>query len=98
MDANQIQVKLWQADASTIIDQFSAEFSTHIGLVQQNARIFPRNWFNPNLLYYWYNNPSSVVTLSMLTCLIVTSISVARERELGTFDQILVSPLSLLKF
>jgi len=29
----------------------------------------------------------------MLTCLIVTAMSVARERELGTFDQLLVSPL-----
>jgi len=29
----------------------------------------------------------------MLTCLVVTTQSVARERELGTFDQLLVSPL-----
>ena len=80
--------------ASSIIDQFSTDFSARIGLKQQNAHIIPRNWFNPNLLYYWYNNPSLVTTLSMLTCLVVTSISVAREKELGTFDQILVSPLS----
>ncbi len=80
--------------ATTIIDQFSTEFSTMIGVKQQNARLVPRNWFNPNILYYWYNNPSLVTTLSMLTCLVVTSISVAREKELGTFDQMLVSPLS----
>ena len=30
----------------------------------------------------------------MITCLVVTTQSVARERELGTFDQLLVSPLS----
>ncbi|MFC2049507.1 ABC transporter permease [Chlamydiota bacterium] len=83
--------------ANTIIGQFSEEFSALIGVKQQNARLVPRNWFNPNLLYYWYNNPSLVTTLSMLTCLVVTSISVAREKELGTFDQILVSPLSPLE-
>lgn len=83
--------------ANLIIEQFSDELSAAEGVKQQNVRMIPRNWFNPNLLYYWYNNPSLVVTLSMLTCLIVTSISVARERELGTFDQILVSPLSPLE-
>jgi ABC-2 type transport system permease protein len=79
--------------ATRIINDFGTDFSIEEKIYQQNARLFPRNWFNPNLLYYWYNIPSLVATLSMLTCLIVTSISIARERELGTFDQLLVSPL-----
>jgi ABC-2 type transport system permease protein len=79
---------------STIIDQFNHDFASLARIQQPNVHLFPRNWFNPNLLYYWYNIPSLVATLSMLTCLVVTSISVARERELGTFDQLLVSPLS----
>lgn len=58
-----------------------------------DAGLVLRNWFNPNLYYYWYNVPCLVGTLSMLTSLIVTSLSIARERELGTFDQLLVSPL-----
>ena len=37
--------------------------------------------------------PSLIGTLTMLVALIVTGQSVARERELGTFDQLLVSPL-----
>src|ERR1700722_14303976 len=78
---------------TTIVDNFSKEFAKENGILIQNAELFPRNWFNPNLLYYWYNNPSLVATLSMLTALVVTSISLAREKELGTFDQLLVSPL-----
>lgn len=78
--------------ATTIINQFSDAFN-QARIIAKNSYLIPRNWFNPNLLYYWYNIPSLVATLSMLTCLIVTSISVARERELGTFDQLLVSPL-----
>lgn len=80
--------------ASRIIERFNIDFTRKNNIPQQNAAIIDRNWFNPNLLYYWYNIPSLVATLSMLTCLIITSISVARERELGTFDQLLVSPLS----
>lgn len=78
---------------TTIVDQFNKDFTTQSGYTQQNVQLFPRNWYNPNLLYYWYNNPSLVATLSMLTCLVVTTQSIARERELGTFDQLLVSPL-----
>ena len=55
--------------------------------------VVSRHWFNENLLYTWFTVPSLVAILSMLVALIVTSLSVARERELGTFDQLLVSPL-----
>lgn len=82
--------------ANRIIETFNNDFTAKAGIYQQNAALVPRNWFNPNLLYYWFNIPSLVATLSMLTCLTITSISVARERELGTFDQLLVSPLSPL--
>jgi ABC-2 type transport system permease protein len=51
------------------------------------------HWFNPNLDYFWFVLPSLVVTIAALSVLSVTAQSVARERELGTFDQLLVSPL-----
>ena len=53
-----------------------------------------RNWFNPNLEYKWYILTIIVAMLSLVTTLILTSLSIARERELGTFDQLIVSPLS----
>jgi len=51
-----------------------------------------RHWFNPNLIYQWFIVPSLSGILAMLIALLVTSLSIARERELGTFDQLLVSP------
>lgn len=79
--------------ATEIIQRFNDDYKAKENLPQEKVALIVRNWFNPNLLYYWYNIPSLVATIAMLTCLIVTSISVARERELGTFDQLLVSPL-----
>jgi ABC-2 type transport system permease protein len=76
-----------------IIDQFNKDFIKKQGIVKESVQLFPRVWYNPNLLYYWYNVPCLVAILCMLVGLIVTSLSVARERELGTFDQLLVSPL-----
>ncbi|MBD3730958.1 MAG: ABC transporter permease [Sphingomonadales bacterium] len=51
------------------------------------------NWFNPNLTYVWYNLPSLIVMLGAITSIAVTSQSVSREREIGSFDQLMVSPL-----
>jgi ABC-2 type transport system permease protein len=79
--------------SENIIAQFNNDFALKSRIHQQNVELFPRNWYNPNILYYWYNVPCLVAVISMLTCLIVTAHSVARERELGTFDQLLVSPL-----
>lgn len=79
--------------ASSVIQQFNKDFAAKVGVETDKTELFPRNWFNPNLLYYWYNVPSLCALLSMLTSLSVTALSVARERELGTFDQLLVSPM-----
>lgn len=53
-----------------------------------------RYWFNPNLDYVWHVLPSLIAIITSINALIVTSLSVAREREQGTFDQLLVSPLT----
>ena len=57
-----------------------------------NADVVVDNWFNPNLDYRWYMLPNLVGMLSLGVALMITALSVARERELGTFDQTLVSP------
>ena len=55
--------------------------------------IVPRNWFNPNLIYQWFMVPNLIASIALVIGLIVTALSIARERELGTLDQLLVSPL-----
>ncbi len=57
-----------------------------------NAAVVIDNWFNPNLDYRWFMLPNLVGMLSLAVALMITALSVARERELGTFDQTLVSP------
>lgn len=53
-----------------------------------------RNWYNPNLDYKWFVLPSLVALITTIGVMIFTALSVAREREQGTMDQLLVSPLS----
>ncbi|XHR30058.1 MAG: ABC transporter permease [Chthoniobacteraceae bacterium] len=53
-----------------------------------------RNWFNPNLDYFWFIVPSLIALITNIGTLIITALSLAREREQGTFEQLLVSPLT----
>jgi len=56
-----------------------------------------RNWFNPNLIYRWFVVPALTGILVFFSALMITALSIARERELGTFDQLLVSPTTTLE-
>ncbi len=53
-----------------------------------------RNWFNVNLDPRKTTIPSLVCVLAMVLGIIISGLSIARERETGTFEQILVSPLT----
>lgn len=86
-----------QGYASRIVEQYSKDIAARAARPGPPATLVARNWFNPNLEYLWFTVPNLIGMLSMVVGLIVTSLSVARERELGTFDQLLVTPLSPLE-
>jgi ABC-2 type transport system permease protein len=52
-----------------------------------------RAWFNPALESRDYNVPAVVGTIVLLVCLLLTALAVVREREIGTLEQLMVSPL-----
>jgi ABC-2 type transport system permease protein len=52
-----------------------------------------RVWFNPSLESRVYNVPGVIGVLLLLMTLLLTSLAVVREREMGTLEQLMVSPL-----
>jgi ABC-2 type transport system permease protein len=66
--------------------------------VQIPVVIEPRAWLNPNLESKNAFVPGVIAMVVMLVSLMLTALSVVREREIGTMAQILVSPLSPLEF
>jgi ABC-2 type transport system permease protein len=58
------------------------------------SALVARYWFNPNLDYVWHILPCLIAIITSISALVVTALSVAREREQGTLDQLLVSPLT----
>lgn len=57
------------------------------------VRLVTRAWYNPNLESRWFFVSGLVGILTLVVTMMVTAMSVAREREQGTFDQLLVTPL-----
>jgi len=76
-----------------IVAALSADVPTGGRPKARAVEVVPRNWFNPNLTYQWFMVPNLIAVIAMLMGIVVTALSIARERELGTFDQLMVSPL-----
>ena len=76
----------------SVVDDFNADWRSSHGLPGPPIRIVTRAWYNPNLDSRWSMIPSLIGTLTMMGTLMLTAMSVAREREQGTFDQLLVTP------
>ena len=77
---------------NTILAAFNADWERQTGGSGAQARLETRAWFNPNLLSRWFIVPGIVGLLTLVVTTLVTALSVAREREQGTFDQLLVTP------
>lgn len=56
--------------------------------------LVPRAWYNPELESQVYNVPAVLGLLLLLITMLLTALSVVREREIGTWDQLAVSPIS----
>lgn len=77
--------------AGEIVSVFIAE-RTNWGSLQP-PRLVVRAWFNPNLSSRWFIVPALVAILTLVITTVIAALSVARERELGTFEQLLMTPL-----
>jgi ABC-2 type transport system permease protein len=84
-----------QGHAARIIQQFGMDRAAMRGVVPEGGvELRARAWFNPDLESRVYNVPAIIGVLLLLMCLLLTALTVVRERELGTLEQLMVSPLT----
>ncbi len=79
---------LLQRISRTIGGRFEAEPVT----------IVARAWFNPNLESRFFFLPGVIAQLVMIISIILSSMAVVREREIGTMEQIMVTPIGRMEF
>lgn len=79
--------------SSRILADFNRDWIAAHGLQGPPAHLVTRAWYNPNLESRWFFVTGLIGILTLVVAMMVTAMSVAREREQGTFDQLLVTPL-----
>ena len=85
-----------RSNAAQIVDSYVAQIVAGMNVEavpQMRGGVQVTNWFNPSLEFIWFTLPSLIVIITSIAGIAITSQAVSREREMGTFDQLLVSPL-----
>jgi ABC-2 type transport system permease protein len=66
--------------------------------VVPSIELAPRPWYNPNLSSRWFFIPGIIGSLTLVLVITLTAFGVVREREIGTLEQIMVTPIRPAEF
>ncbi len=91
---------------NTIAAQFSLDYVSDLAERTQGIRdmkqvqvaIVQRPWFNPDFNGRWFFVPGLIATITLVMLVNLTAFAVVREREVGTLEQIMVSPIRPAEF
>jgi ABC-2 type transport system permease protein len=98
--AVQILVDGSNSNTATVAQGYAARIVQELGIRWASAAptggvdLRARARFNPGLVSRVYNVPAVIGVIVLLMSLLLTALAVVREREMGTLDQLLVSPLT----
>lgn len=104
--SNSVQGFLAAVDATQIVARFGLEQAAQrLGLNLGSAGSFDapiinnqsRVWFNPNQNDAWFMGISELLNVITLFAMLLPAAAMVREKERGTIEQLLVSPLSALQ-
>jgi ABC-2 type transport system permease protein len=65
---------------------------------QATIEIVPENWFNPSLNYQFFMVPGILVILVTMVAGFIAALNIVREKEMGTIEQINVTPIKKWQF
>ncbi len=88
--------------ASSLVVARSSELlvqrlSSSAGGALQAIRLEPNTWYNPDLRTAVYVVPGLIGVILTMTMVMLTAMAIARERERGTLEQLIVSPVTRLE-
>lgn len=86
--------------ASSVLNQFSGQISIENQQITPTKQITTNAlyWFNPTLNYHYYMFPGIMVILVTIIGMLLTAFNLVREKEIGTIEQINVTPVKKSTF
>lgn len=90
--------------ASSIVNDWSLErlkarvaaAGSHVAV--PSVETVARAWFNPNQESRYYYVPSLIAVMLFIFSLLLTSIGIVKEKEIGTIEQVMVTPIRKIEF
>jgi len=80
--------------ASAIVSRYGRDVTARmVSRTQGSLDVRPRAWYNADLRSRNYNVPGVIAIMVLLVCLLLTSMAIVREREIGTMEQLMVTPI-----
>ena len=83
-----------QGYATRIVRSFGLRHAPGYEDARGGVDLRTRAWYNPDLQSRVYNIPAVIGTILLIMSLLLSALAVVRERELGTLEQLMVSPLT----
>jgi len=89
--------------ATTVLGYTNAVLAQQAATLGERTRVrligvAPRVWYNPELRSTLFLVPGLVAYISMITAVVSTSLSIVREKENGTMEQVRMAPISMPAF
>jgi len=83
-----------------IIRAFGEQQAEEHGMVKpaQGIVVTKRNWYNPNLNYKYFMVPGIMTLLVTMITLFLSGMNIVREKEIGTIEQLNVTPIKKYQF
>lgn len=95
---------LIQSYSSSILNALGTEYRKDLRLQQpaqqvlKQIKVEPQNWYNPNLDYITFMVPGILVVLVSMIGLFLSGMNIVREQEIGTIEQLNVTPIKKYQF
>ena len=82
---------------AAVNQQFAAQ-RPGAGLSAEPVVVRARAWYNPNLESKYYYVPGLIAVMLLIISMLLTGIAIVREKEIGTIEQVMVTPIRRIEF
>jgi ABC-2 type transport system permease protein len=69
-----------------------------VAALAPSVQLEQRPWYNPELRSRWFFIPGIIGSLTLVLVITLTAFAVVREREIGTLEQMMVTPIRPVEF
>ena len=100
---NSTNASLFYSYTSSVIQSFQSDLIVELTNGETNSLVYScdirqRFWYNPYLNFHIYMTPAVLVILVTIIGMFLTALNIVREKEMGTLEQINVTPIKKYQF